>query len=133
LQSNLVVLKIKEILCFAVLSFIHLEVTAQSQEDYSHHFGGDKLEFSNFESNCEPNPFFGSTSFTLETHETAKVSIKIYNQMGYQVAEPISEIRPAGLYEINWDPGKLKLRSGVYYARLSTGDQYQLLKIRYIK
>ena len=115
---------------FLLLAFT---ANAQNEDDYSHHFGGDRLSEVDFSSEVDPNPFYKSTTFRVETESESEISLKIYNRMGYQVDEPISEIRPAGTHEIIWDPRKLKLKGGIYYVRLAAGEKYQLLKVRYIQ
>ncbi len=105
----------------------------KNAEEYSHHFSGSKEFASEFYSNCDPNPFYGETKFSIEIQQESEVSLQIFNQMGFMIAEPLASVLPAGNHSIPWDPEEHNLRSGVYYARISSGEKYQLLKIRYIK
>lgn len=116
-----------------VLVLPALDCSAQDSEEYSHHFDSYDDLSTGFHANCDPNPFYGETTFSVETYKTSEVSLKIYNQMGFMIAEPIVKVLPAGNHEVSWDPAEINLRSGVYYARISSGDKFQLLKLRYIK
>lgn len=83
--------------------------------------------------NCVPNPTYDTTTFEYELKEDAEISLRIYNDMGHKVDEPLKEFRQAGKYRVQWSPLNLKLKGGVYYARVGIGEKYQLLKVRYIE
>ena len=117
-------------LLFVASPFLSL---AQSSSDYAHRPDRTMLPDPGFELECSPNPFYDTTSFMLETEVESLLSVKIYNQMGYQVDEPLNEILPAGKHEVQWSPKHLMLKGGLYYARISSGKSYQLVKVRYIK
>ncbi|QNL21929.1 T9SS type A sorting domain-containing protein [Hyphobacterium sp. CCMP332] len=87
----------------------------------------------NLEVLCLPNPTYDTTTFEYELKEAGEVSLKIYNDMGHKIDEPFKEFREAGTYTIQWSPLNLKLKGGVYYARVGLGDKYRLLKVRYIE
>lgn len=106
---------------------------SQSGGDYAHAPNRTMLPDPGFDLNCDPNPFYDTTTFMLETEVESLLSVKIYNQMGYQVDEPLNEVLPPGKHEVHWTPKHLRLKGGLYYARISSGEDYQLLKVRYIK
>lgn len=75
-----------------------------------------------------PNPFNPSTTITYSIKETAKVSIKIYNMLGEEVATVVNEIQGPGNKSVTWngtmDNGQ-PVSSGTYYYRMEAGDYTQ--------
>jgi len=73
--------------------------------------------------NNYPNPFNPTTTLSFELQNTEKVSLKIYNLLGEQVAEILDREMEPGTYSFNWTAlttdGKL-LPSGIYIYRLET-------------
>ena len=101
---------------------------ANYNQDY---FLNDPLP--NLEVYCFPNPTYDTATFEYEVKEAAEISLKIYNDMGHKVDEPLKIYREPGTYTVKWSPLKLKLKGGVYYARVGVGEDYRLLKVRYIE
>jgi hypothetical protein len=66
-----------------------------------------------------PNPFNPSTTISFALRTSGRVSLKIYNVLGQQVAVLLDEVKSAGVYKVAFDAGALP--SGVYFYRLSTG------------
>ena len=70
-----------------------------------------------------PNPFNPRTTIPFALPSQAEVTIKIYNIMGQQVNELVSETFDAGKHHVSWD-GKdnqgNRVASGVYVIRMST-------------
>ncbi len=60
-----------------------------------------------------PNPFNPSTKIKFSLAADSKVSIKVYNLLGQQVAEPLSGEYAAGRHEINFNGGSFS--SGIYF------------------
>ena len=61
------------------------------------------------------------TSFSFTLPEADVVAIELYNIEGKLVRRrPPEKFSESGEHLIQWDPGKLA--SGVYFARLVTGD-----------
>ncbi len=67
-----------------------------------------------------PNPFNPSTNIRFSITEPSFVSLKIYNILGKEVADLVSETKPAGNYEVNFNAKNLS--SGVYFYQLTTGS-----------
>ena len=67
-----------------------------------------------------PNPFRGITTFSFELNEPAKVTIRIYNNLGRMVDQPVSATRPQGEVKIEWNSGNLP--AGIYYYRVAAGN-----------
>jgi hypothetical protein len=78
-----------------------------------------------------PNPFNPSTTIRFELPHAAQVSLMVYNVLGQEVMTLISEEKPAGIYEVQFDPRNLS--SGMFVYRLRTGDFVQTRKLMLLK
>jgi len=78
-----------------------------------------------------PNPFNPSTVIKYEIPEETKVTLKIYDVLGTEVASLVDENKPAGSYEIKFE-GK-GLSSGFYIYTLRAGDFVQSRKMLLLK
>lgn len=78
-----------------------------------------------------PNPFNPVTSIQFQIPTSNFVKLKIFDALGREVNELISEELSAGTYQIQWDASGEP--SGVYYYRLSAGDFSQTQKMILIK
>jgi len=78
-----------------------------------------------------PNPFNPETSIKYAVPQTSMVSIKLYDLTGQEVVTLISEVKEAGIYEINFDAGNLS--SGVYLYRMIAGDFTSVKKLNVLK
>jgi len=67
-----------------------------------------------------PNPFNPKTTIRYQIPEDSKVVIKIYNIIGAEVSELLSEYKQAGIYEIDFTSGDLS--SGTYIYRIITNN-----------
>jgi hypothetical protein len=76
-----------------------------------------------------PNPFNPGTTIEFALAKPGWVTLKIYNILGQEVAELVSENLGAGSYKYNWDSRSAGMASGVYYYRLETGDFRQTKKL----
>jgi hypothetical protein len=68
-----------------------------------------------------PNPFNPSSTIRYELPHASRVSLKVYNTLGQEVATLVNEAKPAGVYTVDFDAGGFA--SGVYYARLTASDE----------
>ncbi|MBL1215371.1 MAG: T9SS type A sorting domain-containing protein [Ignavibacteriae bacterium] len=77
--------------------------------------------YSSLEQNY-PNPFNPSTTIQFNVAELGKVSLKIYDILGREVAELINDIKQPGKYTIVWNAlsGNQNIASGVYFSVLKT-------------
>jgi hypothetical protein len=74
-----------------------------------------------------PNPFNSSTVIHYSVPTNGHVSLKIYNQVGQEVATLIDEEKTAGNYDVIWNaPG---LADGMYFYQLSAGQQQVIKKM----
>jgi hypothetical protein len=78
-----------------------------------------------------PNPFNPLTKIIFGVPVKLRVSLKIFNSIGEQVAQLVNEIKPAGRYEVDFSATKLP--SGVYFYRLQTGEFVETKKMVLLK
>jgi len=78
-----------------------------------------------------PNPFNPATRIRYQIPERTKVSLKVYNLIGQQVATLVNEIQEAGSYVALFEANKLA--SGVYFYKLEAGDFTQTMKMLLMK
>jgi hypothetical protein len=67
-----------------------------------------------------PNPFNPTTTINYQLKFSGRVTLKVYNLLGKEVATLVKEDKPAGSYSVNFDAGKLS--SGIYFYRLQSGN-----------
>lgn len=84
-----------------------------------------------------PNPFNPETVISYQLAENSKVSLKVYDVLGNEVAVLINEEKPAGKYQINFNTHRTtnnqQLSSGVYFYRLQAGNFVQTKKFILMK
>lgn len=78
-----------------------------------------------------PNPFNPTTKIKFSIPESGFVNISVYNSLGEKVRELVNEIKNSGVFEINFNAGNLS--SGVYYARIQSGNYSNIIKMNLIK
>jgi hypothetical protein len=73
-----------------------------------------------------PNPFNPSTIIGYQISETGFVSLEVYDILGKKVTTLVNETKSPGFYEVEVDEDNLlnnnKLRSGIYFYRLSVNE-----------
>lgn len=72
-----------------------------------------------------PNPFNPSTKIGYTLPDDAKVTIKIYDILGVEVAELVNETKRAGFYEADFDASNLS--SGIYIYRITAVSGERIL------
>ncbi|OGU34402.1 MAG: hypothetical protein A2068_12445 [Ignavibacteria bacterium GWB2_35_6b] len=65
-----------------------------------------------------PNPFNPSTTIRYSIPVESKVSLKIFDMLGREVAELVNQNQASGNYEAKFDASRLA--SGIYFYRLET-------------
>ncbi|HRE41130.1 MAG TPA: T9SS type A sorting domain-containing protein [Ignavibacteria bacterium] len=78
-----------------------------------------------------PNPFNPTTKINFELATDSKVTLKIYDINGKEIATLIDGNRQAGYYTSEFD-GK-GLASGMYFAKMIAGDFMEIKKLTLIK
>ncbi len=85
-----------------------------------------------------PNPFNPTTviKYSIPAVETGhapslRVTLKVYDVLGNEIATLVNEYKPAGTYEVKFDGGSLS--SGVYFYKLQAGEFSSSKKMLLIK
>jgi len=78
-----------------------------------------------------PNPFNPATVIKYDLKENGKVSLKVYDILGRQVASLVDQNQKAGSYTVNFNASKLA--SGVYIYRLQAGSFEKSMKMLLLK
>jgi hypothetical protein len=78
-----------------------------------------------------PNPFNPSTTMKFSVPNSSFVTLKIYNNLGQEIALLLSEEMKAGVYTIQWNASGFS--SGVYYYRLTAGELAETKKLVLLK
>ena len=78
-----------------------------------------------------PNPFNPTTAIKYQIPELSFVTIKVYDVLGGEVATVISEEKPLGNYEVEFNAATLP--SGVYFYRLQAGSFVEAKKMVLLK
>lgn len=67
-----------------------------------------------------PNPFNPETMIKYELPVRAHISLKVFDVLGKEIVTLISEEKPAGIYELNWNAAGLP--SGIYFYQIRSGS-----------
>jgi hypothetical protein len=78
-----------------------------------------------------PNPFNPETSISYSVARAGKVTIKVFNLIGQEVATLFEGIRQPGNYSVNFDAGGLS--SGVYLYRMQSENFLETKKLILLK
>jgi hypothetical protein len=81
--------------------------------------------------NNYPNPFNPSTKICYSVPVGQKVSLKIYDLVGREVASLVDEWKGAGDYSVDFNASNLA--SGIYFYKLNTGDYSAVNRMTLIK
>jgi len=78
-----------------------------------------------------PNPFNPTTTIDYMITKNEKVSLKVYDLLGREVASLVNEFKPAGTYSVTFDAELLA--SGVYIYRLIAGEYVAVKRMSLLK
>lgn len=78
-----------------------------------------------------PNPFNPTTTINYEVAKDSRVTIKVYDVIGNEVATLVNEIKPAGTYDVVFDASNLG--NGVYFYKLQAGNFTAVKKLILLK
>lgn len=94
---------------------------------------GEESELPNryFLSQNYPNPFNPTTVINFQLPENSRVSLRVFDMLGREVAMLVNGQVEAGYHSVNFDAGNLA--SGVYIYRLEAGNQIMTRKMTLIK
>jgi len=80
-----------------------------------------------------PNPFNPSTTIEYAVPENSFVTLKIYNVSGKEVASLVNSQLSAGNYSVLLNADLYHLSSGIYFYKLTAGNQVAVKKLMLIK
>ena len=78
-----------------------------------------------------PNPFNASTTFRFTLTKSALVTVSIYDVLGRQVDQLVSERMAPGIYSTRWDAQKFA--AGIYFCRLQADQHIEPRRILLLK
>ncbi len=83
-----------------------------------------------------PNPFNPETSIIYQLSVASAVHLTVYNLLGQEVRQLVSEKQSTGVYRVQWDGKDAVGRaapSGLYLYRLKAGEEIQSKKMLFMK
>ncbi|RJP81718.1 MAG: T9SS C-terminal target domain-containing protein [Candidatus Zixiibacteriota bacterium] len=80
---------------------------------------------------ASPNPFNPTTALSYELRAASRVTLRVYNTAGREVAALVDGWREAGSHEVTFDAAALA--SGIYFARLDAEGQSSVQKLVLLK
>ena len=86
---------------------------------------------SGFSLSSYPNPFNPVTVIKYELRTAGSVTLKLYDILGNEIETLINEKQSAGTYNFEWNAEKFS--SGIYLAKLNTGDFSKTIKLIFAK
>ena len=78
-----------------------------------------------------PNPFNPNTTIKYSIPKDGRVTLKIYNILGAEVASIINEYKTMGIYEVKFNASSLP--SGIYFYKLSIEQYTSIKKMIFLK
>lgn len=78
-----------------------------------------------------PNPFNPYTTIRFTIPKREYVSLKVFNLLGQEVKNLVSEEKEQGVYEVSFDA--FNLSSGTYFYRLQSGSFVETKKMQFLK
>jgi hypothetical protein len=78
-----------------------------------------------------PNPFNPSTEIKFEMRDVSFIDLRIYDITDKEIASLVSGRLSPGEHQVEWDA--VGITSGVYFARLQTGNTIQVQKLLLLK
>ncbi len=83
-----------------------------------------------------PNPFNPTTTISYALNENVRVTLKVYNTLGQEVATLVDGFEQAGLQSVVWDvrtTAGQPAASGTYFIRLVAGNTVTTRKLMFLK
>ena len=85
-----------------------------------------------------PNPFNPSTVISYQLPVSSNVTLKVFDVLGNEIATLVDEEKPAGSYEVEFNPVSHSresgnLSSGVYFYQLKAGNYFETKKMIMLK
>ena len=80
-----------------------------------------------------PNPFNPTTTIEYSVPQNSFVSLKVYDIAGKEVATLVNTQVSAGNYSVNFNADLYRLSSGIYFYKLTAGNQVSVKKLVLLK
>lgn len=80
-----------------------------------------------------PNPFNPETVISYQLPVAGKVSLKVYDILGREVATLVDEFKQSGVYNSTFNTLHSSLTSGVYFYKIEAGGFFQVKKMVLLK
>ncbi|MGE5363824.1 MAG: T9SS type A sorting domain-containing protein, partial [Bacteroidota bacterium] len=80
-----------------------------------------------------PNPFNPSTIISYTLPESGRITLKVFDLLGKEVASLLDEYQEAGDHDIEFNTRVYNIPSGIYFYRLQTGKFIQTRKMLFLK
>jgi len=78
-----------------------------------------------------PNPFNPTTTISFSITKNSFVKLKVFDITGKEIKTLVNDYRQAGNYNVTFDAANLP--SGVYYYRLSAGQNTSVKRMALLK
>lgn len=78
-----------------------------------------------------PNPFNPETNISFTLPEKSFVTLKVYDTLGREIKELVNDFKDKGNYKVTFDGSNLS--SGIYYYKLTAGNNNSIKKMLLIK
>jgi flagellar hook assembly protein FlgD len=78
-----------------------------------------------------PNPFNPATTINYQLSVNSFVSVKVYDELGREVARLVNGDQSAGSHSVRWDGENFS--SGVYFYDVSAGNYHAVRKMVLMK
>ncbi len=78
-----------------------------------------------------PNPFNPTTMISYQLPVTNHITLRVYDAIGREVATLVNEVKEEGKYSVPFDASQLS--SGIYFAKLQSGEKLHLKKMMLIR
>lgn len=85
--------------------------------------GGDRRIPVSSALTVSPNPSQNLVTIQFTLIQNERVSLKLFNSLGQEIARILDETLPAGKYEKSLDMSRWSLVNGAYFLQLQTNDQ----------
>lgn len=76
-----------------------------------------------------PNPAVNQTTFSFNLKSPEKVSLKVYDIEGREVANLLNAQQTSGEHQISWDTRPSSILEGLYFAQLKIGNSQRTIKV----
>ena len=84
----------------------------------------------------QPNPFNASTRLSFQNDVNQYLELAIYNILGQKVKTLAMQVFSPGQYDFYWDgkdENNMDQSSGIYFGRLESREQTEMIKVIYMK